>query len=72
MRTASRALLSALAFTALSVQAEVTTVPMTSVVNAEVASLNVQLDQLEQRLAESERLRGELASQLESDLADQG
>lgn len=72
MRTASRALLSALAFTALSVHAEVTTVPMTSVVNAEVASLNVQLDQLEQRLAESERLRGELASQLESGLADQG
>jgi SH3 domain protein len=72
MRTASRALLSAFAFTALSVQAEVTTVPMTSVINAEVASLNGQLDQLEQRLAESERLRSELANQLESGLADQG
>ncbi|MDO9321841.1 MAG: hypothetical protein Q7U01_09440 [Pseudomonas sp.] len=72
MRTASRALLSALAFTVLSAQAEVTTVPVTSVVNAEVANLNGQLDQLEQRLAESERLRGELASQLESGFADQG
>ncbi|MFZ3185627.1 MAG: hypothetical protein WA173_15960 [Pseudomonas sp.] len=72
MRTASRALVSALAFTVLSVQAEVTTVPVTSVVNAEVASLNGQLDQLEQRLAESERLRSELASQLESGFADQG
>ncbi|MDP3846147.1 MAG: hypothetical protein Q8R10_06940 [Pseudomonas sp.] len=72
MRTASRAFLSALALTALSVQAEVTTVPVTRVVNAEVASLNGQLDRLEQRLAESERLRSELASQLESGLADQG
>jgi SH3 domain protein len=72
MHTASRALISALAFTVLSVQAEVTTVPVTSVVNAEVASLNGQLDQLEQRLAESERLRSELASQLESGFADQG
>ena len=72
MRIATRALLSALAFTALSAQAEVTTVPVTSVVNAEVASLNGQLDQLEQRLAESERLRSELVSQLESGFADQG
>lgn len=39
---------------------------MTSQVNAEVRALNAQLDQLEQRLAESERLRNELSSQLEN------
>ena len=72
MRPASRVLLTTLAFMTLSVQAEVSTVPITSVVNAEVANLNVQLDQLEQRLAESERLRSELNSQLESGLAEQG
>jgi SH3 domain protein len=72
MRTASRALLTTLTLMALPLQAEVSTMPITSVVNAEVASLNAQLDQLEQRLAESERLRSELNSQLESGLAEQG
>jgi SH3 domain protein len=72
MRTASRAVLAALTLIALPLQAEVTTVPISSVVNAEVASLNAQLDQLEQRLAESERLRGELNSPLESSSAIQG
>lgn len=72
MRTASRALVSALIFSAWSVQAEVTTVPITSVVNAEVASLKAQLDQLEQRLAESEQLRSQLSEQLETGMADQG
>lgn len=72
MRTAPRALLSALTLTALVAQAEVSTAPITSVVNAEVASLNAQLDQLEQRLAESERLRSELNSQLETGFAEQG
>lgn len=71
MRTASRAVLTALTLITLPVQAEVTTVPITSVVNAEVASLNAQLDQLEQRLAESERLRGELNGRLESGAAAQ-
>ena len=33
--------------------------------------MNAQLDQLEQRLAESERLRGELSAQLEGSLAEQ-
>jgi SH3 domain protein len=72
MRTASQALLAALTLIALPVQAEVSTVPITSIVNAEVASLNAQLDQLEQRLAESERIRSELNSQLESSAAVQG
>ena len=72
MRTASQALLAALTLIALPVQAEVSTVPITSIVNAEVASLNAQLDQLEQRLAESERMRSELNSQLESSAAVQG
>jgi SH3 domain protein len=72
MRTASPALLAALILIALPVQAEVSTVPITSIVNAEVASLNAQLDQLEQRLAESERIRSELNSQLESGAAAQG
>jgi SH3 domain protein len=72
MRIASPALLAALTLIALPVQAEVTTVPITSIVNAEVASLNAQLDQLEQRLAESERMRSELNSQLESSAAVQG
>jgi SH3 domain protein len=72
MRTASRALLTTLTLMALPLQAEVSTMPITSVVNAEVASLNAQLDQLEQRLAESERVRSELNSQLESGLAEQG
>ena len=72
MRTALPALLAALILIALPVQAEVSTVPITSIVNAEVASLNAQLDQLEQRLAESERIRSELNSQLESSAAVQG
>lgn len=72
MRTASRAVLASLALTALPLKAEVTTVPITSIVNAEVASLNAQLDNLEQRLAESERMRSELNSQLESGAAAQG
>lgn len=72
MRTASPALLAALILIALPVQAEVSTVPITSIVNAEVASLNAQLDQLEQRLAESERIRSELNGQLESSAAVQG
>jgi septal ring factor EnvC (AmiA/AmiB activator) len=72
MRIASPALLAALTLIALPVRAEVTTVPITSIVNAEVASLNAQLDQLEQRLAESERMRSELNSQLESSAAVQG
>lgn len=72
MRTATRAVLIGLSLIALPLQAEVTTVPITSVVNAEVANLNAQLDQLEQRLAESERLRSELNSQLESSVAIQG
>ena len=33
--------------------------------------MNAQLDQLEQRLAESERLRGELSAQLEGSQAEQ-
>jgi hypothetical protein len=41
------------------------------VVNAEVRAMNAQLDQLEQRLAESERLRGELSAQLEGSQAEQ-
>lgn len=72
MRTNSQAVLAALMLTALPLQAEVTTVPVTSIVNAEVASLKAQLDQLEQRLAESERLRSELNGQLESSAAIQG
>ena len=44
---------------------------ITSVVNAEVRAMNAQLDQLEQRLAESERLRGELSAQLEGSQAEQ-
>lgn len=72
MRTATRAVLIGLSLIALPLQAEVTTVPITSVVNAEVANLNAQLDQLEQRLAESERLRSELNSQLESSVGIQG
>ncbi|MBP8185490.1 MAG: hypothetical protein KAX95_06355, partial [Pseudomonas sp.] len=72
MRTASPTLLAALILIALPVQAEVSTVPITSIVNAEVASLNAQLDQLEQRLAESERIRSELNGQLESSAAVQG
>jgi SH3 domain protein len=72
MRTALQALLSVVVLSTFTAQAEVTTVPITSVVNAEVATLNAQLDQLEQRLAESERVRGELNSQLEAGLADQG
>lgn len=72
MRTATRAVLIGLSLIALPLQAEVTTVPITSVVNAEVANLNAQLDQLEQRLAESERLRSELNNQLESGVAIQG
>lgn len=72
MRTATRAVLIGLSLIALPLQAEVTTVPITSVVNAEVANLNAQLDQLEQRLAESERLRSELNNQLESSVAIQG
>jgi cell shape-determining protein MreC len=64
--------LAALALTALPLQAEVTTVPVTSIVNAEVASLNAQLDALEQRLAESERMRSELASQRDNASSVQG
>jgi SH3 domain protein len=71
MRTASRAVLAALTLIALPLQAEVTTVAVNSVVNAEVASLKAQLDQLEQRLAESERLRSELKNELESSAAIQ-
>lgn len=52
--------------------AEQAPVPViTSVVNAEVRAMNAQLDQLEQRLAESERLRGELSAQLEGSQAEQ-
>ena len=52
--------------------AEQTPAPViTSVVNAEVRAMNAQLDQLEQRLAESERLRGELSAQLEGSQAEQ-
>lgn len=72
MRTAPQAVLLCLTLIAAPLQAEVTTVPITSVVNAEVVSLKAQLDQLEQRLAESERMRSELNQQLESSVAIQG
>jgi SH3 domain protein len=71
MHLNSRALLLSLALTGLPVQAEITTVPITSVVNAEVASLSAQLKLSEQRLADSERLRSELNAQLDSGLSDQ-
>ena len=60
------ALFSLLLLSAYAVAEETATPVITSQVNAEVRVLNAQLDQLEQRLAESERLRSELSSQLES------
>ena len=72
MRPSQFALLLACALLTQNSRAEQAPVPViTSVVNAEVQVLNAQLDQLEQRLAESERLRGELSAQLEGSQAEQ-
>lgn len=58
-------------FTQATLAEQTPTPVITSVVNAEVRAMNAQLDQLEQRLAESERLRGELSAQLEGSQAEQ-
>lgn len=72
MRPNQLALVVSLSLLAPLVMAEQTPAPViTSVVNAEVRAMNAQLDQLEQRLAESERLRGELSAQLEGSQAEQ-
>ncbi len=72
MRFSQLALTVSLTVLAQTAMAEQTPPPaITSVVNAEVRAMNAQLDQLEQRLAESERLRGELSAQLEGSLAEQ-
>ena len=66
MRLSQLALVVSFSVFAQTSLAEQTPAPViTSVVNAEVRAMNAQLDQLEQRLAESERLRGELSAQLE-------
>ena len=72
MRLSQLALLVSFSVFAQATLAEQTPAPViTSVVNAEVRAMNAQLDQLEQRLAESERLRGELSAQLEGSQAEQ-
>ena len=72
MRPNQLALVVNLSLLAPLAMAEQTPAPViTSVVNAEVRAMNAQLDQLEQRLAESERLRGELSAQLEGSQAEQ-
>lgn len=58
MRLSQLALVVSFSVFAQATLAEQTPAPViTSVVNAEVRAMNAQLDQLEQRLAESERLR---------------
>ena len=72
MRLSQLALVVSFSVFAQATLAEQTPTPViTSVVNAEVRAMNAQLDQLEQRLAESERLRGELSAQLEGSQAEQ-
>ena len=72
MRFSQLALTVSFTVLAQTAMAEQTPTPaITSVVNAEVRAMNAQLDQLEQRLAESERLRGELSAQLEGSQAEQ-
>lgn len=72
MRLSQLALIVSFSVFAQATLAEQTPAPViTSVVNAEVRAMNAQLDQLEQRLAESERLRGELSAQLEGSQAEQ-
>ena len=72
MRLSQLALIVSFSVFAQASLAEQTPAPViTSVVNAEVRAMNAQLDQLEQRLAESERLRGELSAQLEGSQAEQ-
>ena len=72
MRLSQLALIVSFSVFAQVTLAEQTPAPViTSVVNAEVRAMNAQLDQLEQRLAESERLRGELSAQLEGSQAEQ-
>lgn len=72
MRLSQLALVVSFSAFAQLAMAEQTPAPViTSVVNAEVRAMNAQLDQLEQRLAESERLRGELSAQLEGSQAEQ-
>ena len=72
MRPNQLALVVSLSLLAPLAMAEQTPAPViTSVVNAEVRAMNAQLDQLEHRLAESERLRGELSAQLEGSQAEQ-
>ena len=72
MRLSQLALVVSFSVFAQTTLAEQTPAPViTSVVNAEVRAMNAQLDQLEQRLAESERLRGELSAQLEGSQAEQ-
>ena len=72
MRLSQLALIVSFSVFAQATLAEQTPAPViTSVVNAEVRAMNAQLDQLEQRLAESERLRGELSAQLEGNQAEQ-
>ena len=72
MRLSQLALIVSFSVFAQAALAEQTPAPViTSVVNAEVRAMNAQLDQLEQRLAESERLRGELSAQLEGSQAEQ-
>ena len=72
MRLSQLALIVSFSVFAQATLAEQTPAPViTSVVNAEVRAMNAQLDQLEQRLAESERLRDELSAQLEGSQAEQ-
>ena len=72
MRLSQLALVVSFSVFAQATLAEQPSTPViTSVVNAEVRAMNAQLDQLEQRLAESERLRGELSAQLEGSQAEQ-
>lgn len=72
MRLSQLALVVSFSVFAQATLAEQTPAPViTSVVNAEVRAMNAQLDQLEQRLAESERLRDELSAQLEGSQAEQ-
>lgn len=67
MRRASQALLAALLLISAATRAEVSALPA----SPEVVSLQAQLDQLEQRLAESERLRGELTRQPAAGVSEQ-
>ena len=72
MRLSQLALIVSFSVFAQATLAEQTPAPViTSVVNAEVRAMNAQLDQLEQRLAESERLREDLSAQLEGSQAEQ-